>query len=139
MKQRFELDARLQRDCHVLGSLDECDVLLHRNAGAPWFILVPHTTQTEIIDLPLEQQQQLLKTINQLGGFVRKHFEINKLNIAAIGNIVSQLHVHVVGRNQQDYCWPDVVWGRPCDEVYSAEQVECIAQQLADELGLVRV
>ncbi len=139
MKQRFELDARLQRDCHVLGCVDDCHVLLHRNAGAPWFILTPHTTQTEMIDLQHEQQQRLLTTINQLGGFVRAHFDIDKLNIAAIGNIVSQLHVHVIGRSQQDYCWPDVVWGTQCDKVYSTGQVENITQQLADELGLVRV
>ena len=105
----LELDSRLARDCIVLGRLDISQLLLMNNALVPWFILVPVTTETEIVDLSAQDQARLLQEINLLSGFIKENFNITKLNTAAIGNVVSQLHIHVVGRDPADYCWPDVV------------------------------
>ena len=131
----FELDARLANDCYILGKLDISLLLLMNNSLVPWFILVPKTTKTEMTDLAQADQEALLKEINLLSNFVKTNFRISKLNIAAIGNIVSQLHVHIVGRNPSDYCWPNVVWGVDEKETYTDERVKEISALLAKQLG----
>ena len=128
------LDERLQRDCHLLGRIMSTRVLLHRNAGVAWFILVPDTDCIELVDLRADQQTELFDQINALSGFIRSHFAVEKLNVASIGNVVAQLHVHVIGRNHDDYCWPDPVWGRPCEDVYSAEEVDRVRELLTGAL-----
>jgi diadenosine tetraphosphate (Ap4A) HIT family hydrolase len=100
----FELDPRLTNDCLVLGKLNLSLLLLMNNSLVPWFILVPQTSETEVTDLPQPSQAILLEEINLISTFVKTNFQISKLNIAAIGNFVSQLHVHVVGRDPSDYC-----------------------------------
>jgi len=119
----FVLDERLQRDCIELGRLRLSRLLLHRNAGVAWFILVPETEVTELVDMETEEQQQLLAEINLVSAFVHDHFAVSKLNVASIGNIVAQMHVHIIGRNEQDYCWPGVVWGTSCDDSYTADEL----------------
>lgn len=130
----FELDARLQQDCFRLGRLEYCHVLLLDNAAVPWFVLVPETEVVEICDLPVAQQHQLLQETTAVASFVREAFGIDKLNVAAIGNIVRQLHVHVVGRRAGDYCWPGVVWGTVPPERYTDEQLAQIRTNVARNL-----
>jgi diadenosine tetraphosphate (Ap4A) HIT family hydrolase len=105
------------------------------NSLVPWFILVPQTAETEMTDLSLSDQAGLLKEINLVSAFMKTNFQISKLNIAAIGNIVSQLHVHVVGRDPSDYCWPNVVWGTKEREAYTDERVKEITAALSKQLG----
>lgn len=131
----FELDSRLANDCHILGKLDFCLLLLMDNSLVPWFILVPETSETEMTDLSQENQNILLYEINLISSFVKNNFDMSKLNIAAIGNIVSQLHVHIVGRNPSDYCWPKVVWGTKEKEAYTDEQVITITAALNKQFG----
>ena len=128
--QNFSLNSRLQEDCTVLLERDEISFLLHQNAEVFWFILVPHTQEIEFHELDQAKQQQLLGLINRLSAFIQNSFNIDKLNIAMIGNVVSQMHIHVVGRSLNDAYWPDVVWGRSFEKTYTAQQVEEIQQQL---------
>ena len=72
--------------------------------------------------------------VDRIAEYVRSDASIDKLNVAAIGNVVSQLHVHIVGRRQDDYCWPDVVWGRPSEERYTPEAVTEIVSSLSDRI-----
>jgi diadenosine tetraphosphate (Ap4A) HIT family hydrolase len=130
----FELDARLQQDCFRLGRLEFCHVLLLDNAAVPWFVLVPETEVTEICDLPIAQQHLLLQETTAVANYVRQAFVTDKLNVAAIGNIVRQLHVHVVGRRPGDYCWPGVVWGAVPPERYTDEQLAQIRTNVARNL-----
>ena len=130
----FELDARLAGDCMVLGKLDCSQLLLMNNALAPWFILVPATQATEIYQLPRKQQLQLLEEINLLSDYINNEFSIEKLNVAVIGNIVRQLHVHIVGRHSSDYCWPGVVWGAQQSEPYSDVEIKRIKASLKSRL-----
>jgi len=130
----FELDARLQQDCFRLGRLEFCHLLLLDNAAVPWFVLVPETAFTEICDLPIAQQHELLLETTAVANFVRETFVTNKLNVAAIGNIVRQLHVHVVGRRADDYCWPGVVWGTVPPERYTDERLAQIRTNVARNL-----
>lgn len=134
----FKLDPKLQQDCFVLGKLGQNQLLLMNNSLAPWFILVPEVDKavTELYQLELETQQNLLEEINKLSKFVAKQGETEKLNVAAIGNVVSQLHIHVVGRNRNDFCWPNVIWGTEQKESYSEHAVQELSERLKLELQL---
>ena len=108
----FVLDERLSQDCHQLADLSFCRLLLMNNALLPWFILVPKVDKTELHELTEAQQLALMKEIDLISRFAQQHFTPEKLNVAAIGNIVRQMHVHIVARETDDICWPGVVWGR---------------------------
>ena len=132
---QFVLDAQLKKDCIVLGKLGSSSLLMMNNSLVPWFILVPHTSKIEFTDLPKLEQMELLEEIDLLSSFIKNNFNITKLNTAAIGNIVSQLHIHVVGRNPADYCWPNVVWGTKEREAYNAERINEIVKSLHEQLS----
>jgi len=127
----FILDERLEADCYQLGRFQFCRLLLSKNAAVPWFILVPETQYTELFELSEKEQQSLQIEINLVSKFVKDTFDVTKLNVAAIGNIVSQMHIHIVGRHPADYCWPGVVWGVASESEYRDEQVT----QLIDALN----
>jgi len=134
----FELDARLSRDCFVLGKLRFSHVLLLNNSAVPWFVLVPETSVTELCDLPENQLDLLMSETRHLSALIREGVpgspQVEKLNVAAIGNIVRQLHVHVIGRFTGDAYWPGTVWGHPAAGYYSNSQVEAIVEHLVTHL-----
>mgnify|MGYP001813952629 CR=1 FL=1 len=131
----FELDPRLRQDCFALGKLPLCQLLLMNNAALPWFILVAETDVIEVCDLSPGDQAALLAEINEVSNLVREFDGVEKLNVGAIGNIVSQLHVHVVGRHPGDYCWPGVVWGSKVPRRYQAQEVDDIRTLAVSSLG----
>jgi diadenosine tetraphosphate (Ap4A) HIT family hydrolase len=122
--EKFSLDPRLAADCIVLGEMPLSRLLLLNNSLFPWFILVPRRNAVELFELESADQLILLEEINLLSRFVKGHFGSEKLNVAAIGNIVSQMHIHVVGRKTTDCCWPGVVWGMQEKAPYAAEEIE---------------
>ena len=126
----FQLDAQLQQDCLVLGELEHSLLLLMNNALLPWFILVPKTDKTELYELADDVQAGVWAEINTVSKFVKDEFCIDKLNVAAIGNVVQQLHIHVIGRQHEDYFWPGVVWGRPENTPYTKEAIKHIIAKL---------
>lgn len=130
MDKPFTLDQRLAQDCHLLAELPLCDLLLMNNALLPWFILVPRVSVVEIHELAPAQQTSLLEEINLVSRFVQQTFTPDKLNTAAIGNIVRQLHIHIVARRQDDICWPGVVWGVEQREAYDQTTLNGITRQL---------
>ena len=105
------LDPRIQNDTYLMGHFGGTAVLLMRNACYPWLMLVPDTEETEFHRLDEATQQQLMAQACQLAKVVEAWQVVDKMNIATIGNVVSQLHVHVVGRRKDDPSWPGVVWG----------------------------
>lgn len=107
----FTLHPTLAADCHVLETWRELRILLHRDAHVRWFILVPETDATEWHDLSASLRDQLLTASSVLGAML-KNDGCDKVNIAAIGNMVPQFHFHVIGRWKTDPYWPGVVWGR---------------------------
>jgi len=131
----FHLDPQLARDCFVLGDLGSSLLLLLNNALVPWFIVVPRVAVSELYELEAAQRQALLAQVDAVSRFVKGAFPVDKLNVAAIGNVVSQLHVHVVGRRRDDFCWPGVVWGAPGREAYAPEDVARIRGMAAAALG----
>ena len=131
----FTLAAPLRAESHVLGRLPLCQVLLVNKAEVPWFILVPETAVIELCDLSATEQTRLQGEINQLARWVRAQFAVTKLNIAAIGNIVPQLHIHIIGRHSDDAWWPGVAWGQHSAHRYAPARVAEIALLLAQDLG----
>ncbi|MEQ8795556.1 MAG: HIT domain-containing protein [Gammaproteobacteria bacterium] len=132
----FVLDSKLDSDCITIAEWDDCLLLLMNNALVPWFILVPKTRATELFQLDHEQQQLLQQHIDALSQFILGHFDVTKINVAAIGNVVSQLHVHVIGRSPEDYCWPGVVWGRSESEPYQPDAMIRICAAARKKLNL---
>lgn len=122
--KHFVVNQQLLDDTHALSVSSEFHILLHKNATIPWIILVPIVEVKEIYELPEDMQATLIKLQKSVASYFQKHFDTEKMNIAAIGNIVSQLHIHVIGRNPSDACWPDVVWGNNyISKEYSQEQI----------------
>jgi diadenosine tetraphosphate (Ap4A) HIT family hydrolase len=109
----FTLHARLAADTVALGDFPLCRLLLMNDAHYPWFILVPRRAAArEIYQLEERDQQQLLRESGQLSRAAMDAFKGEKLNVAALGNLVPQLHLHHVVRYASDPAWPLPVWGR---------------------------
>ena len=130
----FEIDERLKNDCHLLGQIGNSHLLLMNNSLVPWFILVPETEQTEWYRLEDEVQASVTDAINWLSEYISARYQPDKINVASIGNMVKQMHIHIVGRFETDYCWPGVVWGAEGKKAYSAGQVQVIKSELIDNL-----
>ena len=126
----INLHDQLNTDCHKLGYINSSLVLLHKNSLVPWFILIPDTTENELFKLPDSQQIMINQQISELAQFVEKHFNADKLNIATIGNIVPQLHVHIIARFFDDCFWPAPVWGQSRSSEYSEQEIGLIKNAL---------
>ena len=109
----FEPDARLVADSYPVTELPLCQLRLMNDARYPWLVLVPrHPGACEVFDLDAAEQQQLWREGAAVGRMLKTVMGGDKLNIATLGNVVSQLHLHVVVRRQDDDAWPGPVWGQ---------------------------
>ncbi|SDS72483.1 Diadenosine tetraphosphate (Ap4A) hydrolase [Halopseudomonas xinjiangensis] len=109
----FELHPQLAQDCITVGDLPLSRVLLTNDAQYPWLILVPRREDvTEIFELSEGDQRQLHTETTAVAHALKDAFGADKMNIAALGNMVSQLHVHVIVRYRGDISWPAPVWGK---------------------------
>ena len=118
----FALDPRLAGDAHLVGDLDLSRLLLMNDARFPWLILVPRRhALRDLIDLAHDDQHALLDEINRCAHVLHALDKPDKLNIAALGNVVAQLHVHVIARYARDPAWPRPVWNVGTAEGYSPE------------------
>lgn len=107
----FVLHEKLAADCESLGNLDLCKVLLMRDHRFPWVILVPRIDGLrDFHDLPREHALVLFDDIDRVSRILVDEFKAEKINVAALGNQVPQLHVHVIGRYASDAAWPRPVW-----------------------------
>ncbi|WP_119396016.1 HIT domain-containing protein [Salinibius halmophilus] len=121
----FELDYRLESDCREIGRLVLCRVLLMKDANYPWVILVPQREGVEeIYQLDALDQEQLIWESSFVSKKMSQHFKADKMNVAALGNVVSQLHIHHVARKQTDPAWPSPIWGKVPVQGYLKEQLE---------------
>lgn len=108
----FALHTQLAKDCVLIGDLALSRVLLMNDAHYPWLVLVPRREEVvELFQLPRIDQQQLLDEVTQVSAALAGHFRADKMNVAALGNVVPQLHVHIVVRHSDDAAWPRPVWG----------------------------
>ncbi|HYN79634.1 MAG TPA: HIT domain-containing protein [Lamprocystis sp. (in: g-proteobacteria)] len=107
----FAVHPQLLADCHGLGRLPASHLLLHKNAVIPWFILVPETDLGNLLDLPAVHRDAVLADCTRVSDYLTRSLGYHKINVGWIGNLVPQLHIHVVGRDPVDPCWPMPVWG----------------------------
>jgi diadenosine tetraphosphate (Ap4A) HIT family hydrolase len=125
----FVLDSRLAADTHPLAHFALCDLRLMDDSHYPWLILIPRVAGArDLIDLDVGQRHLLSDEIDRTARLLRDVFRPHKLNVAALGNVVAQLHVHVIARFETDPAWPAPVWGRIEARPYTPEElVERIA------------
>ncbi len=131
----FELDPRLAADTHLIVGWGLCDVLLMDDARFPWIVLVPRIAGvTEWFDLPEGERATLLKETLALAEVMQALYNADKINTAALGNIVSQLHVHIVVRYSSDEAWPAPVWGmgmaKPYDQASLTSTIDALRREL---------
>lgn len=120
MTTAFSLDSRLAADTLAVADLPLSAVRLMNDATYPWLILVPRREgAVEIVDLLPEDRVQLMEEIATVSGVLRAMTACDKLNVAALGNMVPQLHVHVIGRFAGDPAWPGPVWGKAPPQPYA--------------------
>ena len=120
----FQLDPRLGADSVFIADGPLSQVRLMDDQRYPWLVLVPRVAAArELIDLDAAQRHQLTDEIDLAARLLRDAFRPHKLNVAALGNMVPQLHVHVIAREQDDPAWPAPVWGRVAARPYPPEML----------------
>jgi len=123
-EENFKLDERLAKDTIKLAELNVCDVLLMNDANYPWFIFVPRVPNvSEFFDLSNELQVKVLFEIDCFAKTLKQVLQADKVNIAALGNQVEQLHLHVILRYKNDIAWPNPVWGVHPAKKYNLQQI----------------
>lgn len=119
----FELHPRLAQDSVVIGEFELSLLLLSKDANFPWCILVPKVEDVyEIHHLSEEEQLQLIRESCRLSEVMTSVFDADKMNVAALGNVVRQLHVHHIARFTDDAAWPQPIWGKVPAKDYTPEQ-----------------
>lgn len=132
----FELHPQLQADTVILGDLALCRVLLMNDANYPWVILVPRVAGArEIFELDDADQMRLLRESSLIAHTLNELFTPDKLNVAALGNVVPQLHIHVIARYRTDPAWPAPVWGKVATIPYTPETLRDAAKKIIAALG----
>lgn len=134
----FTLDPILQRDTIALGKFELCQLLIMNDSLYPWFVLVPERENIrEIFELAETDQQQLLTESSRFGRLIYSIFNADKLNVAALGNVCPQLHIHHIVRYKSDPAWPAPIWGklpsRPYTEKYKADVIEKLKSGLTGD------
>lgn len=128
----WHLHPQLGEDTHPVASWPLCELRLMDDANHPWLILVPRVAAAvEITDLDPAQQQQLVREVDQASRLLQAAFRPHKINVAALGNLVPQLHVHVIARYREDIAWPKPVWGMAAAQPYAPEA-------LVERIGTLR-
>lgn len=137
-KVEFSLHSQLAKDCFELAELPLCKLLLCNDSAYPWFILVPKVNDiTDIYQLDWQQQQQLLNESSLLSELLMQVFFGDKMNVAALGNVVEQLHVHHIVRYKKDASWPKPIWGQQPLTPYTDEELAELKAKLLPQLSIV--
>ncbi len=133
----FALDPRLAADTQVVGDLALCRVLILKDARYPWLVLTPRRAGlVELDDLGDEGLSLLTREVSAAVRVMRGFAGVEKVNVGALGNIVRQLHVHVVGRRVGDSAWPGPVWGAGQATAYKPAELDARRAWFADRLKI---
>ena len=130
----FCLDERIQSTCFFLADWPLSRVLLKDDQNYPWFLLVPRINDVqELYQLSQQEQSLLMQELNRLSLLIKGHYQPKKLNIASLGNIVQQLHIHCIARSEQDCLWPQGIWQSAYTSVpYSEDKIKSILPVLKE-------
>lgn len=133
----FQLHPRLEQDCITIGGFELCRLLMMNDSQYPWFILVPERADLqEIYQLSKAERELLTEESSYLAENLAALYKADKMNIAAIGNRVPQLHIHHIVRYQTDKAWPAPVWGKFDAVPYSERQIADTLALIKDRLGM---
>ena len=133
----WSLHPQLERDTINIGDLPLCRVLVIQDANYPWLLLVPRRHEVvEIVDLDEVEQAQLMTETTRVARALREITKCDKLNIAALGNVVPQLHVHVIARRTTDAAWPRPVWGAVPPVDHDPEEVKAFISAMRKKIWL---
>jgi len=133
MGKGYKLDVRLESDTIFLCSLFLCDVLLMNEKQVPWFILVPRVKDAvELFDLSEENRGLVFEESIFIAEKIKSHYRCEKINIAVLGNMVRQLHIHIIGRHSADPAWPNPVWGNLISQKYSEQEYVFLKNELQE-------
>jgi diadenosine tetraphosphate (Ap4A) HIT family hydrolase len=133
----WSLHPQLAADTHPVASFDLCELRLLDDANYPWLVLVPRVAEArELIDLDALKQAALMREIDRSSRVLQQLFRPHKLNVAALGNVVPQLHVHIIAREVDDPAWPAPVWGRVQARAYEPETLVERVNQLRAALDV---
>jgi diadenosine tetraphosphate (Ap4A) HIT family hydrolase len=131
----FTLHPQLAQDCFILGQFELSLLLLMNDSQYPWFILVPKRLNIKEVHHLLEaEQQQLLSESSALAQAIEDAFKADKINVAALGNMVPQLHIHHIARFTSDAAWPKPVWGTSPAIPYTKQELEAVSQHIKAHL-----
>jgi diadenosine tetraphosphate (Ap4A) HIT family hydrolase len=134
----FILHPQLANDCFELADFPLCKLLLCNDSAYPWFILVPKVNDiTDIYQLDWEQQQQLVNESSLLSELVMQVFVGDKMNVAALGNVVEQLHVHHIVRYKNDISWPKPIWGQQPLTPYTQLELAALKDKVLPKLAII--
>jgi diadenosine tetraphosphate (Ap4A) HIT family hydrolase len=137
--QAWSLHPQLEQDCVMIADLPLSRLLLSRDANYPWLLLVPRRLGAgEIIDLDAVDQVQLMTEIVLVSRALKAVAACDKLNVAAIGNVVRQLHIHIVARHRDDMAWPKPVWGAAPARQYDLAERDRFVTALRQKVGLAQ-
>lgn len=132
----FVLHPQLSQDCLLIGEMPLSTLLLMNDANYAWFILVPRRPGLrEIYQLAVPDQHQLMAESCELARCLSHQFNADKVNIAALGNVVPQLHLHHIARYQTDPAWPAPVWGKQPPSRYTAAELDAVLDTLRPALA----
>ncbi|MCK9396564.1 MAG: HIT family protein [Methylobacter sp.] len=133
----FQLHPRLEQDCITIGRFELCRLLMMNDSRYPWFILVPERADLqEIYQLSKAERELLTEESSYLAENMAALYKADKMNIAAIGNLVPQLHIHHIVRYQTDKAWPAPVWGKFAAVPYTDRQIADHLDRIKDRLKL---
>ncbi len=133
----FQLHPRLKQDCIAIGRFELCQLLMMDDSQYPWFILVPERADAqEIYQLSKTERQLLTEESCYLAENLAALYQADKMNIAAIGNIVPQLHIHHIVRYQTDKAWPAPIWGKFDAVPYTERQIADNLARIKDQLKM---
>ena len=137
VSEGWSLHSQLERDSIAIGDLPLCRALLINDAHYPWMLLVPRRAGvSEIVELPESERGQLMAEIAQASHAMKAMTGCDKLNVAALGNVVPQLHVHVIARSRDDAAWPKPVWGAVPARAYEVTALQARLAELRRRLKL---
>jgi diadenosine tetraphosphate (Ap4A) HIT family hydrolase len=133
----WSLDSRLERDSVDMCRLPLCQVRLLNDSNYPWLLLVPRRANaTEITDLAEPDRTQLMREVSQAVDALKAETNCDKINVAAIGNVVAQLHIHVVARFHTDAVWPKPVWGHVPARAYEPPALQKLVSEMRERLAV---
>ncbi len=133
----FTIHPKLLSDCVYIGEQHLCHVLLMNDRRFPWLILVPKIEDLrDFHELPLNSRDDLYDEIEGASKTLQLDCDAQKLNVAALGNQVPQLHIHVIGRRTDDAAWPGPVWGVGEPVPYEVDELDTFCDELRESLGI---